>query len=73
MELPIALGAIFGAILIGAVSPGPSFVLVARTAIAVSRSAGMATALGMGLGGLMFASAALLGLHVVLTRSSPAW
>jgi threonine/homoserine/homoserine lactone efflux protein len=61
------LGAIFGAILIGAISPGPSFVLVARTAIAVSRSAGMATALGMGMGGLMFASAALLGLHVVLT------
>lgn len=27
----------------------------------------MATALGMGLGGLMFAGAALLGLHVVLT------
>jgi len=66
MELLIALGAIFGAILIGAISPGPSFVLVARTAIASSRSAGMATALGMGLGGLMFASAALLGLHVVL-------
>jgi threonine/homoserine/homoserine lactone efflux protein len=67
MELLIALGAIFGAILIGAVSPGPSFVLVARTAIAVSRSAGMATALGMGVGGLIFAGAALLGLHVVLT------
>ena len=67
MEMLIALGAIFGAILIGAISPGPSFVLVARTAIAVSRSAGMATALGMGLGGLIFAGAALLGLHVVLT------
>jgi threonine/homoserine/homoserine lactone efflux protein len=67
MELLIPLGAIFGAILIGAISPGPSFVLVACTAIAVSRSAGMATALGMGLGGLMFAGAALLGLHVVLT------
>ena len=67
MEMLIPLGAIFGAILIGAISPGPSFVLVARTAIAVSRSAGMATAVGMGLGGLMFAGAALLGLHVVLT------
>ena len=66
MEMLIPLGAIFGAILIGAISPGPSFVLVARTAIAVSRSAGMATAVGMGLGGLMFAGAALLGLHVVL-------
>ena len=60
MEMLIPLGAIFGAILIGAISPGPSFVLVARTAIAVSRPAGMATAVGIGLGGLMFAGAALL-------------
>jgi hypothetical protein len=35
MELLIALGAILGAILIGAISPGPIFVLVAPTAIAV--------------------------------------
>jgi hypothetical protein len=50
MEVWMLLGAIFGAILIGAMSPGPSFVLVARTAVAVSRPAGIATALGMGLG-----------------------
>ena len=67
MEFLIPLGAVFGAILIGAVSPGPSFVYVARTSIAVSRSTGIASALGMGLGGLMFAGAAMLGLHVVLT------
>ena len=66
MELPIAIVAILGAVLIGAISPGPSFVLVARTAVAVSRSDGVATALGMGLGGLIFAAAALLGLQVVL-------
>ena len=68
MELLVAVTAILGAILIGAVSPGPSFVLVARTAIAVSRSDGLATALGMGFGGLIFAGLALLGLHVVLTN-----
>jgi threonine/homoserine/homoserine lactone efflux protein len=62
----IPLGAIFGAILVGAMSPGPSFVLVARTSVAVSRFAGMATALGMGSGGLIFAAAALLGLQVAL-------
>jgi threonine/homoserine/homoserine lactone efflux protein len=67
MELPLVVVAILGAILIGAMSPGPSFVLVARTAVAVSRSDGIAAALGMGLGGLIFAAAALLGLHVVLT------
>jgi threonine/homoserine/homoserine lactone efflux protein len=67
MELPIAVVAILGAVLVGVISPGPSFVLVARTAVAVSRSDGIAAALGMGLGGLIFAAAALLGLQAVLT------
>jgi threonine/homoserine/homoserine lactone efflux protein len=68
MELWVVVAAIFGAILAGAVSPGPSFVLVARTATAVSRADGLTAALGMGLGGVIFAGIALLGLHVVLTN-----
>ncbi len=68
MELPFVVIAVVGAILIGAISPGPSFVLVARTAVAVSRLDGIATAVGMGLGGLIFAGAALFGLHVVLAN-----
>ena len=68
MELTAAAITVLGAILIGAISPGPSFVIVARTAIAVSRADALAMSLGMGLGGLMFASAALVGLHVVLTN-----
>jgi threonine efflux protein len=68
MELPFVVIAVVGAILLGAISPGPSFVLVARTAVAVSRLDGIATALGMGLGGLIFAGAALFGLHVVLAN-----
>jgi threonine/homoserine/homoserine lactone efflux protein len=63
MEMLIPLGTIFGASY-GAMSPGPSFVYVARTAIAVSRPSGMATALGMGAHGFIIADAALLGLHV---------
>ena len=39
-----AVASILGALLIGAMSPGPSFVLVARNAIGASRSAGIATA-----------------------------
>jgi threonine/homoserine/homoserine lactone efflux protein len=66
MEPVIVLASMLGAILIGAISPGPSFILVARTAIAVSRLDGMAAALGMGLGASVFAGAALLGLHAVL-------
>ena len=63
MDFPVAAAvAILGTILLGAISPGPSFVVVARTAAAASRRDGLATALGMGVGGLVFASAALLGL-----------
>lgn len=50
----------------GAASPGPSFVLVARTAASDGRPAGLASALGMGVGGLCFAVACLLGLHAAL-------
>jgi threonine/homoserine/homoserine lactone efflux protein len=66
-DLVVALLSIAGALTIGAMSPGPSFVMVARTAVAVSRADGLAAALGMGVGGVLFAVLALLGLHVVLT------
>jgi len=69
MGSSLAVLAVLGAILLGAVSPGPSFVMVARTAIAISRRSGLATALGMGVGGLIFASAALLGLGAILTSA----
>jgi threonine/homoserine/homoserine lactone efflux protein len=58
--------AIAGAILIGAMSPGPSFVVVVRTAVARSRRDGIASALGMGVGGLVFDGLALLGLTAIL-------
>ena len=48
MELLFAVTTIAGAILIGAMSPGPSFILVATTAVAVSRRDGLAASLGMG-------------------------
>src|SRR5690554_1606973 len=66
MELVVSLAALLGALTIDVISPGPSFVLVARTAIAGSRSAGLAAAAGMGLGGVIFAVLGLLGLHAVL-------
>ncbi|PCJ27516.1 MAG: threonine transporter [SAR86 cluster bacterium] len=57
---------ILGVLLLGIMSPGPSFVLVARTSVAVSRTAGFTTAIGMGVGGAGFAIIALLGLQAVL-------
>lgn len=67
MELSLALLTMTAAFTLGAMIPGPSFLLVARTALATSRSAGLAAALGMGVGGVIFALVALLGLMALLT------
>jgi threonine/homoserine/homoserine lactone efflux protein len=56
---------IVGALAVGVVSPGPSFLMVARTAAAASRPDGLRAALGMGLGGLCFGAIALAGLQAV--------
>ena len=61
-----ALMGITVAIAIGAASPGPSFVMVARMAVAASRTSALFAALGMGCGGLIFAGLALVGLHGLL-------
>jgi len=63
----IALSAIGVAILFGAMSPGVSFLLVARTAMSSSRQAALAVAAGMGFGAFIFAVIALAGLHTLLT------
>ena len=62
MDTTLSLLGIAGAMTVGAMSPGPSFVMVARTAVA-SRGDGLAAALGMGAGGIVFAIAALAGLQ----------
>jgi threonine/homoserine/homoserine lactone efflux protein len=67
MEGLLAVLSIAGAITLGAMSPGPSFVLVARTSVARSRADGLAMALAMGVGGVLFAVLALAGVQVVLS------
>lgn len=63
-----AVGLTLGALLLGAASPGPSFVLVSRAAVGVSRRAGVAVALGLGVVSALFALLALLGLGALLHR-----
>ncbi|WP_371974565.1 LysE family translocator [Lelliottia nimipressuralis] len=63
----IALSAIGIAILFGAMSPGVSFLLVARTAMSSSRRVALSVAAGLGFGALIFAVIALAGLHTLLT------
>ena len=65
MDLSLALLSLVFALILGAVSPGPSFLMVARTALSTSRKAGLAAALGMGVGGFVLSTVALLGLLAV--------
>lgn len=65
-----ALFAILGALLVGAISPGPSFVFVVRTAVAQSRADGLAAAVGMGVGAATFGALALLGLRTLMTEAA---
>lgn len=59
IPIAVALG-------IGVISPGPSFLFVAQTAMQKSRAHGIATSLGMGTGALLLALMAIMGLFVIL-------
>lgn len=62
------LFSIVGVFLLGAISPGPSFVVVSRIAISQSRADGVMAAVGMGIGGFLFACIALAGLTAILLQ-----
>jgi RhtB (resistance to homoserine/threonine) family protein len=54
--------------LLAVMSPGPSFLVTARTAIARSRADGIKVALGLGAGTIVWSTAALLGLHFLFRQ-----
>jgi len=64
----VILLTIAGALVVGAMSPGPSFVLVSRVAVTASRPNGLAAAIGMGAGGAIFGILALAGLSALLQQ-----
>jgi threonine/homoserine/homoserine lactone efflux protein len=69
MEFPsylTSVGLILLALLAGVLSPGPSFVMAARTAVAKSRDDGLVLSLGLGLGATLITALCLGGLHGVL-------
>lgn len=68
MDPIVSLLSILGALILGAISPGPSFLFVTRTAVAVSRRNGVASAAGMGLGASIVCMLALLGVRAVLAQ-----
>ena len=65
-ESLLVLGSIAAALLLGAMSPGPTSIYVAKTAIAISRKHGLFTALGTGTGAAIFGLLAVLGLQAFL-------
>lgn len=62
----LAVISVAGVIALGAMAPGQSFILVARTTMSSSLNDGLAAALGMGVGCAIFALLALFGLQSVL-------
>jgi threonine/homoserine/homoserine lactone efflux protein len=66
-ELLPLLG-IAGALAVGTVTPGPSFVMIARIAVASGRAEGLEASVGMGIGGVTFSLLALLGLQALILK-----
>ena len=69
MESWIAFFAISGAITLGAMSPGPSFIVVAQAALSKGRRVGFQTSIGMALAGALFALVAVLGVAALLSAT----
>jgi len=67
---PGALLALASVMLLGAMSPGPDFVLVVRRALLSGRSAGALTALGVAAGVWVWVVAAVTGIAAVLAVSA---
>ena len=69
MEFPsylTSVGLNLLALLAGVLSPEPSFVMAARTAVAKSRDDGLMLSLGLAMGVASIAALCLAGLHAVL-------
>lgn len=62
-----AVGLILLALLAGVLSPGPSFVMCARTAVTKSKLEAISLCFGLALGATSIAALCLAGLHALLT------
>jgi threonine/homoserine/homoserine lactone efflux protein len=62
-----------GVLLLGAMSPGPDFVIVLRSAMTAGRSAGMACAAGIASGVLVWAAVTSFGIAGLLAASAVAF
>ena len=73
MDIVLALATLGVVQLLAAISPGQSFLFIARTAVAAGRGPALAATLGMALGAAVWAVAAMLGMAVVLQQAAWAY
>jgi threonine/homoserine/homoserine lactone efflux protein len=73
MEYAVALATLAVVQLMAVVSPGQSFLFIARTAAVDGRASALASTLGMALGSCVWAIAAMLGMAVVLEQAAWAY
>lgn len=59
----LAIATVF---ILGTMSPGPSFILIAKTAVSKSRKEGFGVAIGLGMGAVVFSLLAIFGLYAIL-------
>jgi RhtB (resistance to homoserine/threonine) family protein len=70
MEHLVALAGIALALLLVAMSPGPAFIVVSQQALTRSRSAGVATALGVSVGSVIWVVLVIVGIAVLMTKAA---
>src|SRR5919198_550618 len=73
MDLALALATLGAVQLMAVMSPGQSFLFIARTAMTDGRLPALAAALGMGLGSCIWAVAAMLGIGMAVVLQQAAW
>jgi RhtB (resistance to homoserine/threonine) family protein len=70
MEHVATLAGIAFALLLVAMSPGPAFIVVSQQALTRSRNAGVATALGVSVGSVIWVALVILGIAVLMTKAA---
>jgi threonine/homoserine/homoserine lactone efflux protein len=73
MDLALSLATLAVVQLMAVISPGQSFLYIARTAVAAGRAPALAATLGMAVGSCVWAVAAMLGMAVVLQQAAWAY
>ena len=73
MEYLLPLITLWAAQLLAVISPGPSFVLISKLALSNPRPVAMAAVMGLGVGTIIWSSAAIAGLAFVLEHAAWAY